>query len=172
MIATVYKIKRLCSELRRRKLIQTIITYAILLAAVVGPVCDILGGIGAPEWMLKSTIYLLIASLPFVLLFSWVFDLTPHGIEVTSPLPRSQDSNPVQNNKAGSSPTRRLAFAIPNAAELDDIADLSSEECTVYIIHCNDQLLKELVSFYGKFEYEEAEIEASGSGCKKTAIIL
>ena len=80
------RIQYLWSELCRRKTIRTAIACLIVFAAVVGPAVDILGGLGAPDWILRLLIYSLIAVFPFVLLVSWSFDITLHGFERTKPI--------------------------------------------------------------------------------------
>ena len=78
------------AELSRRKTANVFLTYSILLAAVIGPASDILGGLGAPDWMLRVLIYVLFAAFPLVLVFSWIFDLTPEGLK------RTEDCNPSE----------------------------------------------------------------------------
>ena len=36
---------------------------------------------GAPEWVLKTFIVLLLLSLPLALFFAWAFEITPEGIK-------------------------------------------------------------------------------------------
>lgn len=75
--------ERLWSELSRRKTTQTAVAYLILLAAVVGPASDILAGLGAPEWIIRTIIIGLLIGFPVVLVLSWIFDITWHGLERT-----------------------------------------------------------------------------------------
>lgn len=80
------RLYRLLFELKRRKTMRVTIGYALVLAALIGPASDILGGIDAPDWILRTLIIVLLGAFPFVLICSWVFDLTPHGFEKTPDL--------------------------------------------------------------------------------------
>jgi len=81
------KIQHFWKELRRRKTIRTAVAYLIIFAAVIGPASDILDGLDAPDWILRYTIIALIIGFPVVLVFSWIFDITLHGLKRTKLLP-------------------------------------------------------------------------------------
>ncbi|MFT4862665.1 MAG: class 3 adenylate cyclase/tetratricopeptide (TPR) repeat protein [Pseudohongiellaceae bacterium] len=80
-------------ELKRRKTTQTAIGYLILIVAVVGPASDILAGLGAPDWIIRILIIGLLIGLPVVLVLSWVFDVTWHGLERTKSVDSEDDSD-------------------------------------------------------------------------------
>jgi TolB-like protein len=45
---------------------------------------------GAPEWVLKSVVVLLLLGLPLALFFAWAFELTPEGLKREKDVDRSQ----------------------------------------------------------------------------------
>lgn len=90
---------RIWFELRRRKTIRTAVTYLIVLAAVVGPVSDILSGLGAPDLVLRIVISVLLAAYPFVLVISWMFDITSHGFERTPDIVVSSNTDNESKNE-------------------------------------------------------------------------
>lgn len=45
---------------------------------------------GAPEWVLKTFIVLLLLSLPLALFFAWAFEITPEGIKREEYVDRSR----------------------------------------------------------------------------------
>lgn len=69
------------NELKRRNVIKTAITYAILswLALQVADV--ILGNIDAPEWVFNVLLLFLVIGFFFTVIFSWAFELTPEGLK-------------------------------------------------------------------------------------------
>lgn len=83
MTKKINRAERFWNELSRRKTTRTAIAYLILIVAVVGPASDILTGLGAPEWMIRTIIIGLLIGFPIVLVLSWVFDITWHGFERT-----------------------------------------------------------------------------------------
>jgi class 3 adenylate cyclase/tetratricopeptide (TPR) repeat protein len=78
---------RLLSELSRRKTIRVAIAY-IVGAWLILQVADIvLPSFDAPGWIMPSLIIVLFAvGLPIAIVLSWIFDITPHGLEKTSDL--------------------------------------------------------------------------------------
>jgi len=68
-------------ELKRRNVVRVGLAYTIiswLLAQVAEFAFE---NFGAPEWVLKTLVVVLLLGLPLVLVFSWVFEMTPEGIK-------------------------------------------------------------------------------------------
>jgi len=81
----------LIAELRRRNVIRMAGLYLVgawLLTQVAGTVLPMFG---APEWLPRSVVILLALGFVPVLIFSWVFELTPDGIK------RDADVSPEQS---------------------------------------------------------------------------
>jgi TolB-like protein/tetratricopeptide (TPR) repeat protein len=71
----------LWAELKRRNVIRVAVFYAVA-AWLVLQVADVLFGIlGVPDWSLRLVLGMLILGVPFVLVFSWAYELTPEGIK-------------------------------------------------------------------------------------------
>lgn len=80
----------LFTELRRRNVFRVVIGY-IVLAWLMAQVAElILDTFGAPEWVMKSLLALFLIVLPFVVYFSWAFELTPEGVKRESEVEREQ----------------------------------------------------------------------------------
>ena len=76
----------LFNELKRRNVIKVGLAY-IVVAWLILQVADVLlNNLGSPDWVFKTILFVLIAGLPVVLLFSWVFDWTPEGLQRTDDL--------------------------------------------------------------------------------------
>ncbi|MCE2613192.1 hypothetical protein LVD13_09435 [Flavobacteriaceae bacterium D16] len=83
------------AELKRRKVFRSAITYLVV-AWVIAQVSDIvLPTFNAPPYFMKVLIFVLIIGFPIVLLFSWVYEVSPKGIRKTKNLPPEKpDSKP------------------------------------------------------------------------------
>jgi len=70
-------------ELKRRNVVRVCIVYIVVawLAFQLGEI--LLPTFGAPEWIFKTLIFLIILGFPFVLLFAWAFEITPEGVKKT-----------------------------------------------------------------------------------------
>ena len=68
-------------ELQRRNVVRVGLAYVVIgwvLAQIAEFAFD---NFGAPDWVLKSFVVLLLLGLPIVLLFAWAFEITPEGIK-------------------------------------------------------------------------------------------
>lgn len=54
---------------------------------------------GAPDWVLKSVVVLLLLGLPLALFFAWVYELTPEGIKREKDIDRSASITTVTGRK-------------------------------------------------------------------------
>ncbi|MDJ0904886.1 MAG: hypothetical protein QNI96_02600 [Woeseiaceae bacterium] len=78
------------AELKRRNVIRVGIAY-IVVAWVVAQVAEFaFENFGAPDWVLKSVVVMLILGLPLALIFAWAFELTPEGIKLEKEVDREQ----------------------------------------------------------------------------------
>jgi TolB-like protein len=80
----------LFAELKRRNVIRVAIAYAIV-AWVTAQVAEFaFENFGAPDWVLKSVVVVLLLGLPLAVFFAWAFELTPEGIKREKEVDRSQ----------------------------------------------------------------------------------
>jgi TolB-like protein/cytochrome c-type biogenesis protein CcmH/NrfG len=72
-------------ELKRRKVIRVITVYAAA-AFVILELVDILSpSLGLPTWTLNFILVLLCVGFVLAVILSWIYDITPEGIEKTKP---------------------------------------------------------------------------------------
>lgn len=72
---------KLMDELRRRHVVKAAIAYLVA-GWLILQVTDVVSGvIGLPEWTMKLVGFLFALGLPIVLLFSWIFEITPEGLK-------------------------------------------------------------------------------------------
>ena len=77
------RFSRFLLELKRRKTDRVLVMYAAT-AFVILQLADILiGGLSLPDWIMTLIIIIVATGFPVAAIFSWVFDITPGGIEKT-----------------------------------------------------------------------------------------
>jgi adenylate cyclase len=80
----------LFAELSRRNVIRVGIAYAIV-GWVLAQIAEFaFENFGAPDWVLKSIVVVLLLGLPLALFFAWAFEMTPEGIKREVEVDRSQ----------------------------------------------------------------------------------
>ena len=79
----------LFAELRRRNVFRVGAAYAVV-AWLLVQVADLLFPIfGAPDWVLRIFVIVLLLGLPVALLLAWAFELTPEGVKREKDIDRS-----------------------------------------------------------------------------------
>lgn len=79
----------LYEELKRRNVVRVGIGYVVIgwfLAQVAEFAFE---NFGAPDWVLKSVVVVLLLGLPLALFFAWVYEITPEGVKKESEIDRS-----------------------------------------------------------------------------------
>ncbi|MGI9222683.1 MAG: hypothetical protein ACR2QS_16780 [Woeseiaceae bacterium] len=77
-------------ELKRRNVVRVGIAYAVI-GWVLAQIAEFaFENFGAPEWVLKSFVVLLLLGLPLVLFIAWAFEITPEGIKREKDIDRSK----------------------------------------------------------------------------------
>ncbi len=102
------QLSKLFSELKRRNVFKATLAYLAIAWLVIQIASIILPAFDAPEYAIKILIYVLVAGLFFWVVFSWIYDLTPEGLQKTGDAPIDLEIN-RQNN-------RRLNTVIVSAA--------------------------------------------------------
>ncbi len=80
----------LIQELKRRNVIRVAIAYSVI-GWVLAQVAEFaFENFGAPDWVLKSVIVILLLGLPIAIVFAWAFEMTPEGIKREKEVDRSE----------------------------------------------------------------------------------
>jgi len=80
-------------ELKRRNVVRVGIAYAVI-GWVLAQIAEFaFENFGAPDWVLKSFIVLLLLGLPLALFFAWAFEITPDGIKREQDVDRSESTS-------------------------------------------------------------------------------
>jgi len=77
------KLSQFWRELKRRRVIHVIVVYATAAFVILGAVDIIFPRLNFPDWTVTFVMILLAVGFPIALIFSWIFDVTPEGIEKT-----------------------------------------------------------------------------------------
>ncbi|HLF31920.1 MAG TPA: hypothetical protein VI566_12955, partial [Xanthomonadales bacterium] len=89
------------ASLQRRGVLRVALSYAVIawLTLQIGDV--VLQPMGAPTWVMRALIVVVVAGFPSALLLAWYFELTPSGIQ--------RDTLPEAAERPGVRGTRRYA---------------------------------------------------------------
>ena len=87
------------TELKRRNVIRVAIAYSVI-GWVLAQVAEFaFENFGAPDWVLKSVIVILLLGLPIAIVFAWAFEMTPEGLKREKEVDRSQSITPQTGKK-------------------------------------------------------------------------
>ncbi len=87
------------AELKRRNVVRVGIAYTIV-AWVLAQIAEFaFENFGAPEWVLKTVVVLLLLGLPLALFFAWAFEVTPQGVKREKDVDRSQSITQTTGRK-------------------------------------------------------------------------
>ncbi len=73
------------AELKRRRVVRVAVVYMVTAAGVGGAADAFLPGLGAPDWILRVVLALLVLGLPVAVGLAWAFDVTPKGVQRADP---------------------------------------------------------------------------------------
>lgn len=76
--------KKFIEELKRRHVIKASLAYLVVAWVLLEVFALLLPMFEAPEWVLKGLTLLMAIGLPIWIVISWIYDITPEGIEKTS----------------------------------------------------------------------------------------
>jgi len=79
------KLLQFWQELKRRRVVHVLVVYATAAFVILEAVDIIFPRLNFPDWTITFVMILLAVGFPIALIFSWIFDLTPEGIEKTKP---------------------------------------------------------------------------------------
>ena len=78
------------AELRRRNVFRVGIAYVVI-GWILAQVAEFaFENFGAPEWVLKTFVVVLLLGLPLALFFAWAFEITPEGVKREKDVDRSK----------------------------------------------------------------------------------
>jgi len=128
------------AELKRRNVFRVGIAYVVIgwfLAQIAEFAFE---NFGAPDWVLKSVVVVLLLGLPLALFFAWAFEITPEGVKREEDVDRSQSITHSTGRKLDRVIIGALVLALAyfiwerqpnvketNVAEQSDVADVEQD---------------------------------------------
>jgi TolB-like protein len=86
-------------ELKRRNVVKVAVAYAVVGWLLIEITSTVLPTFESPQWVLQTLTFVIIIGFPLALILSWVFDLTPEGLERTESAPVSDSVARVSGRK-------------------------------------------------------------------------
>lgn len=80
------KLGQFWQELKRRKVVRVITVYAAVSFVILELVSIIVDPLKLPDWTLSMVIVLLVIGFLLTVVLSWIYDVTPEGIQRTRPV--------------------------------------------------------------------------------------
>jgi TolB-like protein len=102
MALTPDKISKFWKELKRRRVVHVTVIYISAAVLIIDLINNIAEPLRLPEWTPTLIIVLLAIGFPVALFFSWIFDVTPEGLEKTKPI-KDEDAAVVASSDKSSS---------------------------------------------------------------------
>jgi len=100
------------NELKRRNVIKSTIAYLVVAWVLLQVFTVLLPILSAPDWILKGLTLLLAIGLPIWIIVSWIYDLTPQGIEKTSDVSKNDLSRHATNKRLNAFIIASLSIAV------------------------------------------------------------
>jgi len=86
------KLSKFWQELKRRKVIYVITVYASAAFVIIELANNVVEPLNLPERIPTIVILILAIGFPIAVLLSWIFDITPKGVEKTKPIGEEEES--------------------------------------------------------------------------------
>ena len=90
---------KLFEELKRRNVFRVGAAYIVLGWLVVQVTETVAPALSLPEWVVAFVIWIGVIGLPFVIFFSWAFEITPDGVKREAEVDRSASISHVTGRK-------------------------------------------------------------------------
>jgi len=81
---------RFVSELQRRNVIKVCVLYTVTGWLLVRLANFATLALGAPVWVTKAFFIILLIGFPVAVIFSWVYEITPHGLKLETDIEPGQ----------------------------------------------------------------------------------
>jgi len=102
----------LFNELKRRNVFRMGIAYVVVAWVLLQAIDFALDIISAPNWVMQVFFLAAVVGLPLVLIFSWVFEMTPEGIKLESQIKPEESVTQHTSQKLDRTIITFLAFAV------------------------------------------------------------
>jgi len=91
--------KNFIEELKRRNVIKASLAYLVIAWVLLQVATTLLDIIHSPEWVIQAFTGILILGLPIWIIISWIYEITPEGIEKTDEVSENELVTQVTNKR-------------------------------------------------------------------------
>jgi TolB-like protein len=91
--------KKFIQELKRRNVIKASLAYLVIAWVLLQVLQFLLPMINAPDWALKGITLVMAIGLPIWIIISWIYEITPEGIEKTAKVSENELVTEVTNKR-------------------------------------------------------------------------
>lgn len=105
-------LRRFLGELRRRRVIRVAAVYVVAAWVTIEVASVVLPELLLPDWSLRLLIVLAACGFPFAMVLAWVFDITPEGVQRTSPDADTATAAPAPATLAKRPPPPERSLAV------------------------------------------------------------
>jgi hypothetical protein len=110
----------LFAELKRRNVFKAGIAYLVLGWVVTQVTATVAPALHLPDWILSVVVWIGVIAFPFVIAFSWIYEITPDGLKRESGVDRSASITHVTGRRIASTGCCRPELLELAAEELAD----------------------------------------------------
>jgi hypothetical protein len=86
-------------ELKRRNVIKSSLAYLVIAWVLLQVFQFLLPMLGAPEWILPTLTLIMAIGLPVWIIVSWIYEITPEGIEKTAKVSENELVTEITNKR-------------------------------------------------------------------------
>jgi len=127
--------KKFIEELKRRNVIKSALAYLVVAWVLLQALQMLLPMVNAPVWTLKGITIIMAIGLPVWIIVSWIYDITPQGIEKTAKDSGSELVTQVTNKRLNLFIIVSLSIAvIVMGLKLTNIFEDSNKEYSIAVL--------------------------------------
>jgi TolB-like protein/tetratricopeptide (TPR) repeat protein len=159
----------LFDELKRRNVFRIAVAYTVI-AWLLAQVADLaFDNFGAPDWVPKSVLFILILGFPLAVFFAWAFEMTPEGVkrESVAVLPFVAMSDGPDDEYFADGLTEEILNSL---AHLPDL--LVTARTSAFSFKGMDIPIPEIAAKLGVANVVEGSVRRSGDRLRVTAQLI
>lgn len=166
------KFKKFISELKRRNVFRSAITYLVV-AWIVAQVSDVvLPTFDAPPYFMKVLIIILIIGFPISLLFAWVYEFSPKGIKKTRDLETKLPASPQKEQGLRQDNKKLAVLPFQNSSSNNGSSYFSDGLTEEIIIRLSGIKELDIVSRRTSMQYRDSDLDIPSLGRELSARYL
>jgi TolB-like protein/Tfp pilus assembly protein PilF len=117
-VSLINELSNFYAELRKRRVLKVTVAYVVMAWVIIEGTALIFPALLLPDWTHRIVVVLGIIGFPVVVLLAWIFDITPAGVERTSPAAHdaAEDKGRSRGTREGSDAPPSIDSALASIA--------------------------------------------------------